>query len=151
MKGPPERRLMGTRTLLATFSAKKGVLNATKDRESFDWIKKPCSPRIDSLPDTEKLCEVLFLLLSVPSLIPKCKSQQQGNLQNLLIYSIWESVIIILILRMYSIVPNVSIIFLVCFRYKGKFILLSDAKSDGSFLIHHFLSMYIRGTVHCDI
>uniref|UniRef100_A0A8U7M755 Uncharacterized protein n=1 Tax=Corvus moneduloides TaxID=1196302 RepID=A0A8U7M755_CORMO len=28
---------------------------------------------------------------------------------------------------------------------KGKFTLLRDSRTDGSFLVHHFLSFYLRG------
>ncbi|KAK3742284.1 hypothetical protein QZH41_013113, partial [Actinostola sp. cb2023] len=28
---------------------------------------------------------------------------------------------------------------------KGKFVLLSDSQNDGSFLVHYFLSLYVKG------
>uniref|UniRef100_A0A803YKR7 Elongator complex protein 6 n=1 Tax=Meleagris gallopavo TaxID=9103 RepID=A0A803YKR7_MELGA len=29
--------------------------------------------------------------------------------------------------------------------FQGKFTLLRDSRTDGSFLVHHFLSFYLRG------
>lgn len=36
-----------------------------------------------------------------------------------------------------------SVILLLLFQ--GKFTLLRDTRTDGSFLVHHFLSFYLRG------
>ena len=36
-------------------------------------------------------------------------------------------------------------IILVTYGFQRKFLLITDCQNDGSFLIHHFLSLYIKG------
>lgn len=42
--------------------------------------------------------------------------------------------------------PLVLCSILLLLLFQGKFTLLRDARTDGSFLVHHFLSFYLRGT-----
>lgn len=42
--------------------------------------------------------------------------------------------------------PLILCSILLLLLFQGKFTLLRDARTDGSFLVHHFLSFYLRGT-----
>uniref|UniRef100_A0A8V5FMV0 Uncharacterized protein n=1 Tax=Melopsittacus undulatus TaxID=13146 RepID=A0A8V5FMV0_MELUD len=40
---------------------------------------------------------------------------------------------------------SIELNIILLFPFQGKFTLLRDTRTDGSFLVHHFLSFYLRG------
>ena len=53
--------------------------------------------------------------------------------------------------QVYSFDLSSFVIVQIIFSLQRKFVLVTDSQNDGSFIIHHFLAMYIKGTVVINI